>query len=148
MPTPKTSSLRPARPLMARRGMVRFSPNTAKALSLDVVQAELAARDQRVDPAGRDEATTPVPAPGRSIRRSVARRASARRHVRRDQRRDPDALIIAFLTEHPDSTVGDLAKALDIGYELVASHLIHLGATGRTERTTHGFRIPHPIQEP
>jgi hypothetical protein len=58
----------------------------------------------------------PAAAPARSIRRATARRASARRAFARSRHRDDATSITGFLTDHPHSTVGDLAELPDAAH--------------------------------
>jgi hypothetical protein len=83
-------------------------------------------------------------APMRSIRRATARRASSRRAHARSRQSDSDARIIDFLTHHPRSTTGDLARSLNLDPDEVASCLTHLTRTGEILRVTHGYRVLSP----
>jgi MarR family len=77
-------------------------------------------------------------APARSRRRATARRASNRRATARTRQSDTEARIIDFLTQHPGSTVGDLAKGLNLDPESVSTRLTHLAKTGEIKKTPHG----------
>ncbi len=91
---------------------------------------------------------SPAAAPARSIRRSTARRASMRRANARSRQSDSEARIIGFLEHHPGSTVGDLARSLNLDPELVAGDLNQLTSTGEIHRAAHGYTIEPPAAEP
>jgi hypothetical protein len=75
-----------------------------------------------------EPASEAAPVPQRSARRATARRASSRRATARLYRDDLDARVDAYLDEHPDSTAGDIAKALNADRGVVAARLAHLAA--------------------
>jgi DNA-binding MarR family transcriptional regulator len=83
-------------------------------------------------------------APARSVRRATARRASARRADARGLQTDSQERIIGFLTHHPGSTIGDLAKHLDLDPDHVASDLAHLKGAGEITKESHGYTIAPP----
>jgi DNA-binding MarR family transcriptional regulator len=85
---------------------------------------------------------SPAAAPSRSVRRSTARRASARRASARNRHRDAEASIIGFLADHPKSTVGDLAKNLNLDPQRVATCLTQLTASGEIKRASDGYSEP------
>jgi predicted transcriptional regulator len=85
-----------------------------------------------------DDGSTAAP-PSRSVRRATARRASNRRATARSRQNDTEASIIDFLTQHPGSTAGDLAKSLNLNPESVANRLTQLAKTGVIERASHGY---------
>lgn len=78
-------------------------------------------------------------APARSVRRATARRASARRAYARSQQSDNEASILGYLASHPRSTIGDLAKGLNLDPEHVATCLAQLTRSGETRKTSHGY---------
>jgi DNA-binding MarR family transcriptional regulator len=86
-------------------------------------------------------------APIRSVRRATARRASNRRAYARSRQSDSDARIIDFLAHHPSSTIGDLAKSLNLDPEHVATCLTHLNSAGEIRRATHGYRAQRPARQ-
>jgi DNA-binding MarR family transcriptional regulator len=88
----------------------------------------------------------PAAAPARSVRRATARRASTRRSYARARQSDSEERIIAFLTHHPGSTIGDLAKHLDLDPDHVSSDLAQLARTGEITKESHGYIIPPPGQ--
>jgi hypothetical protein len=83
-------------------------------------------------------------APMRSIRRATARRASSRRAYARSRKSDSDTSIIDFLTHHPGSTNGDLARGLNLDPDEVAICLTHLTGTGEIRKESHGYRALSP----
>jgi predicted kinase len=91
------------------------------------------------------EVLAPVPerdpiAPAvRSVRRATARRASARRAAARRRRRDDEASIVGFLAKHPTSTIGDLARSLNLDHGHVAVCLTQLEGTGEIHKAEHGY---------
>jgi hypothetical protein len=80
-------------------------------------------------------------APSRSVRRATARRASRRRAAARGLHGDEEALIIDYLSAHPESTAGNLARGLNLDPERVASRLTHLAALDEVTRTAHGYTV-------
>jgi hypothetical protein len=75
----------------------------------------------------------------RSVRRATARRASARRAAARRRQRDDEASIIGFLAAHPKSTVGDLARSLNLDSEHVAACVAQLASIGEIQKGSHGY---------
>jgi predicted transcriptional regulator len=99
----------------------------------------------------------PEAAPARSVRRATARRASRRRATARSRQGDPDAAVIAFIVQHPGSTTGDVAKALNLNCGSVSTRLTQLAKAGEIRKTSHGYnveqaarpRVPrHPLRRP
>ena len=74
-------------------------------------------------------------APARSRRRATARRATNRRATARSRQSDTEASIIDFLTQRPGSTVGDLAKGLNLDPESVSTRLTQVAKTGEIKKT-------------
>ncbi len=89
---------------------------------------------------------SPGAAPARSVRRATARRASARRASARSRQSDSEASIIGFLTHHPRSTVGDLAKSLNLDPEHVATCLTQLTSAREIQKGSHGYTAQQPDQ--
>jgi hypothetical protein len=85
----------------------------------------------------------PAAAPARSIRRATARRASARRAFARSRHRDDATSITGFLTDHPHSTVGDLARGLNLDTSYVANCLTQLIGAGEIRKASDGY---HAVQ--
>ena len=94
-------------------------------------------------PAQLPERIPAAPAP-RSVRRATARRASARRASARRRQRDDEASIIGFLAEHPKSTVGDLARGLNLDPEHVATCLMALTGAGEIHKASDGYSTLPP----
>ena len=83
-------------------------------------------------------------APIRSVRRATARRASSRRAYARSRQSDIDPSIIDFLAHHPKSTIGALARSLNLDPEHIATCLTHLTSTGEIQKATHGYSTQQP----
>ena len=91
------------------------------------------------------EAAPAAPAPPpRSKRRATAKRASARRATARTVKRDVPADIIAFLTKHPQSTAGDVAKGLNLNRNSVATRLTQMMKAGEIVKAERGYSAPGP----
>lgn len=89
----------------------------------------------------------PAAAPARSLRRATARRASNRRASARSRQGDIEATIMHFLAKHPGSTIGDLAKSLNLDPERIANCLTQLANAGAITRASHGYstqQAPRP----
>ena len=71
--------------------------------------------------------------PQRSTRRATARRASARRATARRRKDDLEGRIIECLQDHPQSTTGELAKALNADRGTIAATLSHLASAKAAE---------------
>ncbi len=91
---------------------------------------------------------SPATAPTRSVRRATARRASTRRAYARSRQSDSEASIIGFLADHPGSTVGDLAKSLNLDPEHVARDLTQLTRAGEITKASHGYSIEQHVRLP
>jgi predicted transcriptional regulator len=85
-------------------------------------------------------------APARSVRRATARRASTRRAAARSRQSDTTARIIKFLTRHPQSTTGDLARKLNLNPETVSTSLNQLANSGDIKKHAHGFTTQQPTR--
>jgi hypothetical protein len=70
---------------------------------------------------------------------ATARRASARRASARRRQNDGEASIIGFLANHPKSTVGDLARSLNLDSQQVAACLTQLAGAGEVRKAAHGY---------
>jgi hypothetical protein len=86
----------------------------------------------------------PAAAPVRSVRRATARRASTRLAYARRRQSDSEDSIVGFLAHHPSSTIGDLAKRLNLDPDHVASDLAQLTRTGEITKASHGYSIRRP----
>jgi hypothetical protein len=73
---------------------------------------------------------TPPAVPPRSARRATARRASSRRAIARERKDDVEGRIIEYLKDHPQSTTGDIAKALNANRDTIAAGLSHIARAG------------------
>lgn len=82
------------------------------------------------------DAATPPP---RSARRATARRASTRRATARRRRSDIKAQIIAYLKEHPESTAGDVAKAINANRNTTATRLSQMAKEGEITKASKGY---------
>jgi|ERR1700722_5691698 hypothetical protein len=80
----------------------------------------------------------------RSVRRATARRASARRASARSRQSDDDASILGFLAVHPESTVGDLARSLNLEAAYVAACVTQLAGAGEIRKAAHGYHTVGP----
>jgi hypothetical protein len=77
--------------------------------------------------------TLPV-VPRRSVRRATARRASSRRATARERKDDVEGRIVEYLKDHPQSTTGDIAKALNANRDTIAAGLSHIARAGDTTK--------------
>jgi hypothetical protein len=75
-----------------------------------------------------DEALTPdstfatsTAVPQRSARRATARRASSRRATARVRKDDVEGRIDQYVQHHPHSTIGDIAKGLNVDRGTIAA---------------------------
>ena len=91
-----------------------------------------------------DSERHPAPPAARSVRRATARRASARRASARSLQNDAEASIVGFLATHPKSTVGDLARRLNLEPEYVAGCLVQLASAGEVRKTADGYSTGDP----
>jgi hypothetical protein len=64
--------------------------------------------------------------PQRSARRATARRASTRRATARQRKDDVEGRIIEYLKDRPQSTTGDMAKALNANRGTIAAGVSHM----------------------
>lgn len=115
---------------------------------IDVLEAErrevrerLAWLDKQIEEF-RDQhngSTASHPAP-RSRRRANARRASARRKTARSLHGDTTAKIVDYLRKHPDSTAGDVAKALNLKRNSTSTRLTQMAKSGELKKAERGYR--------
>jgi predicted transcriptional regulator len=88
--------------------------------------------------------TLPV-VPQRSTRRAAARRASTRRATARQRKGDVEGRIIDYLRHRPQSTTGDLAKALNADRGTIAAAVSHaVRASEIMEHHATGYRWRTP----
>ena len=85
-----------------------------------------------------DERATP---PQRSVRRATARRASTRRATARQRKTDITARIIDYLKDHPQSTAGDVAKALNANRNTTATRLSQMVKKGQITKASKGYAV-------
>jgi hypothetical protein len=83
-----------------------------------------------------DEHATP---PQCSVRRATARRASTRRATARQRTGDIESRIIQYLKDHPESTAGDVAKALNTNRNTTATQLSKMVKTGDVTKASKGY---------
>jgi hypothetical protein len=86
-----------------------------------------------------DSAPATSGAPARSVRRGTARRASTRRATARTRQVDIKARIVEFLSKHPGSTAGDVAKGLDLNRGSVSTRLSQLAKSGDIAKQARGY---------
>jgi hypothetical protein len=120
---------------MLARARLRRAANRADA---HVVWLENQIKQFRFDNRG-SAGTAAVAAPARSVRRATARRASSRRATARSRQGDTTARIIGFLTGHPQSTAGDLAKGLDLDLGSASTRLSQLAKAGEIKKQARGY---------
>ena len=77
--------------------------------------------------------------PQRSARRATARRASTRRATARQRRGDFKGQIVAFLKDHPQSTAGDVAKAINANRNTTATRLSQMAKEGEITKASKGY---------
>jgi hypothetical protein len=82
---------------------------------------------------GSTPVTSPV-VPARSGRRATARRATNRRATARRRTDDVEGRIIEFLKDRPRSTIGDIAKGLNVNRDTIAAELSHLVKANEVSR--------------
>ena len=85
-------------------------------------------------------------APARSVRRATSRRASTRRATARSRQSNTTARIIEFLTSHPQSTAGDLARSLNLDPGSVSRILNRLAYAGEI-KYAHGSSAQQPTRD-
>jgi CRP-like cAMP-binding protein len=85
-------------------------------------------------------------APARSVRRATARRASTRRATARSHQTNTTARITEFLTSHPQSTAGDLARSLNLDPGSVSRILNRLAYAGEI-KYAHGSSAQQPTRD-
>lgn len=75
------------------------------------------------------------------------RGASTRRAYVRSRQSDSEASIIGFLVNHPRSTMGDLAKGLNLDPQHVATCLMQLTSAGEIKKASHGYSTQQPARQ-
>jgi hypothetical protein len=117
---------RRAQPLIHALGLV---PSPV-ARHLQRVGRSSAMQTQRtVDEAPTPESTfaTLLAVPQRSARRATARRASSRRATARQRKDDVEGRLIEYVKDHPHSTIGEIAKGLNVNRGTIAARRSHSG---------------------
>ena len=105
------------------------------------VREHLAWLDQQINEFHAHNGSSAAHAPARSVRRATARRASNRRTTARSRQSDTKARMIEFLAQHPGSTAGDIAKALNLNPGSVATRLTQLAKTGQIQKASRGYSV-------
>lgn len=77
--------------------------------------------------------------PQHSTRRATARRASRRRATARQRKDDVDGCVIAYLKGHPQSTIGDIAKALNADRDTIAAGVAHTVWSSEGAKASKGY---------
>jgi hypothetical protein len=103
------------------------------------VQDRLAWLDQQISEFQSHNGESAASAPARSTRRATARRASKRRATARGRQTDTKTSIVAFLTQHPQSTAGDVAKALNLNAGSVSTRLTQMAKRGEIQKASRGY---------
>ncbi len=103
------------------------------------VQKHLAWLEQQINEFHAHNGRSAAAAPARSMRRSTARRASNRRATARTRQGDTKASIIDFLSRHPGSTAGAIAKGLNLNRGSVSTRLTQLAKTGQIQKASRGY---------
>jgi CRP-like cAMP-binding protein len=70
------------------------------------------------------------------------RRRGARSATRRRRRGESRELVIDYVRSHPGSTAGDVAKALGLNRNSVATRLAQLGKSGELVKAQRGYSAP------
>jgi len=84
-------------------------------------------------------AVTTALVPQRSSRRATARRASTRRATARRRKDDVEGRIIEYLSDHPQSTIGDMAKGLDAHRGKIAAGVSHMVWACEVTKASKGY---------
>jgi hypothetical protein len=116
---------------------------------VDTIRQEIDARLEELRPLAREasdlkralDALNGVPAPpsvdGRGGRRQSGHRASPRRSP--PPRGDIGSLVIEYVAANPGSTAGDIAEALGLNRNSVATRLTQLGKRGELVKARRGY---------
>ena len=116
---------------------------------VDAIRKEIDARLEELRPLAReasdleraldalDGVSAAPTADGRVRRRQSGQRVSPRRP--RSARRDIRALVIEYVAANPGSTAGDVAKALGLNRNSVATRLSQLGKRGEVVKAPRGY---------
>ena len=77
--------------------------------------------------------------PKRSVRRATARRASTRRATARERQSDFKSQILKYLGDHPQSTAGDVAKAVSGNRNSISTRLSKMARDGEIVKADKGY---------
>jgi hypothetical protein len=83
--------------------------------------------------------TTAGPPAPRSRRRANAKRASARRATARSLHADTKARVVDYVSKHPGSTAGDVAKALNLKRNSTSTRLAQMAKSGQLKKAARGY---------
>ena len=114
---------------------------------VDRIRAEIDARLEELRPLAGEasdlqralDALTGVPGMPTTDRRGQGRRSGQRS---RPNRADVRALVIEFVASNPGSTAGDVAKALGLNRNSVATRLAQLAKSGELAKVKRGNASP------
>jgi len=119
---------------------------------LDTIRSDIGARLDELRPLVQEAASleAALEALGNAGGATIARTSSARsgrRSVvaagrRRSPRGDSREKVIAYVRSHPGSTAGDVAKALRLNRNSVATRLTQLGKSGELVKAQRGYSAP------
>ena len=148
LPNGDASGLIPSRlrGLEGRWTSVRVMPDL-----VDAIRQEIDARLEELRPLAREasdlqqalDALTGVPGMPTSDRSGQRRRSGQRVPQRsRSGRGDIRALVIEFVASNPGSTAGDVATALDLKRNSVATRLTQLVKSGELTKVKRGYTAP------
>jgi hypothetical protein len=115
-------------------------------LSAPICRTRLAWLDRQIEEfRERHGDDRPMP-PRRSVRRATARRASTRRATARQRKGDITGGIIDYLKDHPQSTAGDVAKALNANRNTIATRLSQMVKQGEITKASKGYAVKEPTR--
>jgi hypothetical protein len=103
------------------------------------VQERLAWLDRQITEFRQRHDGDPATPPERSTRRATARRASTRRATARERRGDIKGQIVAYLQDHPQSTAGAVAKAINANRNTTATRLSQMAKDGEITKASKGY---------
>jgi hypothetical protein len=90
-------------------------------------------------PLRRNDEDVAASAPKRSMRRATARRASTRRATARERQGDVKGQILKYLAGHPESTAGDVAKAVSGNRNTISTRLSKMARDGEIVKADKGY---------
>ena len=77
--------------------------------------------------------------PQRSARRATARRASNRRATARRRKDGVEGRVFEYLKDHPQSTIGDMAKGLNANRGTITAGVSHLIRACEVIKASNGY---------